>query len=132
MVSVQIWSQMASMPGSSTYFMSRMKSPSERVRSISISSWLRWTMVGDAVLGAPDALGLEEAVAEHLGEDVVVVALGAELGVGEFSRRHGRTGGDECRIGLGRGCGSGSGSRGPRMSAAALRGEDSGEVGTDV
>ena len=89
-------------------------------------------MVGDAVLGAPDALGLEEAVAEHLGEDVVVVALGAELGVGEFSRRHGRTGGDECRIGLGRGCGSGSGSRGPRMSAAALRGEDSGEVGTDV
>ena len=57
-------------------------------------------LVGDTVGGAPDALGLEEAVAEHLGEDVVVVAFGAEFGVGEFDRRQGRACGDEGRIGL--------------------------------
>ena len=44
-------------------------------------------LVGDTVLSAPDALRFEEAVAEHLGEDVVVVALGAKFGVGESGGR---------------------------------------------
>src|SRR6185437_16108613 len=46
-------------------------------------------LVGDSVGGAPDSLGLEEAVAEHLGEDVVVVGLCAEFFVGEFGGRRG-------------------------------------------
>ena len=90
-------------------------------------------LVGDAVLGAPDALRLEEAVAEHLGEDVVVVALGAEFGVGEFERPHRRSSWNEGWIG-GRGgsggssCGAGSRPRTP----AELRQEDGAEVGADV
>ena len=88
-------------------------------------------LVLHAMRRAPQALRLEETVAEHLREDVVVVALGAQLGIGEFSRRHGRTGGDECRIGLGRGGGSGRGSRGPR-AAAALREQDRAQVRPNV
>ena len=44
-------------------------------------------LVLEVVGGAPVSLGLEEAVAEHLREDIVVVGFGSALGISEWRGR---------------------------------------------